>query len=502
MVKLLLPIIFIIALLCIGGVVLLEVDANLPQIAAPEVFPLFSEKMAPLQAFEGDLPLTPYATQAADNITYQIFKGYILAYNPALPLDAQFFLVPIGEFFNLENMPSTYRVADPGPQANLRYYDGIAIWSEAYPLIDRFPNLLGKPLTPLLFNQSTGMLEQYFQNTGLTRSVDGKLYELKFLSYGLWWHAYGPSQTGLTKIDILNLIGENPPPTIISPVQAQEILLSNAERLNLATKGFTGERLTDAILASDGNYEMGFVNVVMYVDPKNPRTLNLRPISEEVSCAVQEPEPMSADPDKIFYKVDEVNMLGYNVNSLIADFASLNSDLAGSPIGSTIDTGSTYFQCFTNYAVVMDKTRIFGQPPKISLLNFGEKYLKLHSGAFNIEPTQTPVPPQVYDSSKPKLSIRSWYFAPDLVLGTKARIGGAVFSNRKPAANYEVYTEIYLPDGTQLTFTMPSTNEQGSTEIELPDLKDAAGNFVEFQVCVKSNSADDYCEDNQFYNQP
>ena len=211
MVKLLLPIIFIIALLCIGGVVILEMDANMPQTAAPEVLPQFNDRLVYIGGeYGGFQPLTPYKLQSDDNITYQVFDSFIMAYNPAAPEDAQVYYVSIGQYFKLENMPSTYRVADPGPQAKLRYYNDVAIWTDAYAIMDKFPNLLGKPLTPLLYNTTTAKLEQYFENAGLTRDANGGPKDLKFLPYGLWFLAFGPNQTGLSRQDIRDATSKAP----------------------------------------------------------------------------------------------------------------------------------------------------------------------------------------------------------------------------------------------------------------------------------------------------
>ncbi len=500
MIRKMIPFLFMIGLIFIAAIVILQNDQSNIASQPLAINPAYEQMLGFLKDLGQISPVTNAMTQSADKVTYQIFDPFILAYNPAAPADQQVYVVPIARHFKLGKLPSTLIPVDQPQRDNMRVSDGIRLWDELFPILDKYGKLIGKPLTPLVYNQETDSYEQYFETMGFYRKQSDPSGQIKLLHYGKWWYFLSASNDGGVQ-EPLDGTHPDQPPTIISARQAEVTMLGYAARLNNFEANFTGARLSAASETKDKMYEMVFENLVMYLDPENPQIPHLRPVTLLVGTKVQPVESRAYDSQNTFFMVE--NELGYNVRTVFSDYASQHSGLSGKPIHSTQKQDGFFLQCFENYCLEMPDNPLLGSNAKIDLLPLGRKYLEItapqapaSTATATAAPTSTPE-----HSDKPKRRVFTWYIAADLLSGKKPRIGAAIFENLTPLSDAALYVTIYMPNGGQVSFSTPPTNSKGQTEVTLAGIESAAGNFLNYDVCLEGKE-DYFCNSGSFYYQP
>ncbi len=493
MIKKIFALLVLLTIIVSALVILSEFNFAPEQPQGATIDPDFTEIASVLKSLDQVTAITDAIIQKADGIKYQAVDVAILAFNPAKP-DQKAYLVPIAKYFELGTLPASLTPVDQAERADKRISDGIRIWDELFPILDKYSKYIGKPLTPLVFNSENDTYQQYFESLGFYRNRTDPPGKIHLLPYGYWW--YPKTATGPTP-------GPIGIPTIFSVTQAENRILSKVARLEEFDPGFVGAKLTEAFEAQDAEkkkiFVMVFDNMALYIEASDPRQVKLLPVPVLIGSPVQSLQQRNMEPDNTFFQVNGDQ--GYNVKTIFANYAETHSGLAGKPIGNTSKTEKGFLQCFENYCLETINGIGKDGEPDIRLLPYGREYLKIIGKEANLPIQPTPTPTQVPLQSR-KTRLISWHQAADVISGKPTSIGAAVFQNLDPMANVNLYTTIYLPDGGQQSFSMPPTNGSGKTQVDITGLNIQA-NFLNYDVCIiNNNNASDFCVSDTFYYRP
>ena len=97
--------------------------------------------------------------------------------------------------------------------------------------------------------------------------------------------------------------------------ETEQLFLQASERLGY---GYTGEPLVSPQLGADGNYEMVFENVIMFIDSANGNQIRLRPLPPGWGSRLIEPTTAINADWLSFYQVRDG--LGYNIPNIFSDY--------------------------------------------------------------------------------------------------------------------------------------------------------------------------------------
>jgi hypothetical protein len=403
-----------------------------------------------------------------NGVTYQYVVAGLMAYNPNLePLNRYLFSPIAGTEWKI-NGPT-----EPAPiGSDDHYVNGHQIWEEVFPYYDQYgPDIIGLPLTSVTVNEAKQRYEQYFEGIGFYRNISDPPGKIHLMPYGDWMCG-----------NQCRYLGSDPTPPKASYVQdfsaTEQLFMQAAAQLGY---GFTGAPLAAPSLGEDGNYQMVFENVVLYIDPADGHQIRLRPlpswlgISEETAVTAKEADGLT------FYPTQDG--LGYNVPVEFTDYIKAHGTIeySGGPIAEyRILSDGGYSQCFRNVCLEYHPTA--PQELRVRPHALGADYLSAgkKTNTASISVTEA-------------LQINAWEDAPLIPSGQKQVIHIEAKQNNQPVSGVQVALAVTQPDGITKSYTLTPTGEDGKTSVELDPIDGANGSIVQYQVCVNDTATPGLC---------
>ncbi len=419
-----------------------------------------------------------------EGISYQYTSNVLMVHDPQAALQDQYRLESLAMYWDLTE-PT---VPDPQDSGQI-YVNGHLIWDEAQILyVQLGADLMGKPLTEVHYNPLYSRYEQYFEKMGVYRQENEPYGEVSILPYGAWTCAQQCSPE----------FGDSSSPPDF-PDRATEEPMKQAEAAfwdTVAQLGiqFSGYPLTAAYLAQDGLVEKVFENVVMVWDPAQNGAVYLRNLPQAVGIT---PTPLVAPIPGMHYFLISGD-LGYNLSQDFMVYVSRHGTLAfiGQPISEmhARTTGITR-QCFEKVCLLYDQNAPAALRIRPEAL--GYQYLNANYPTdHNLVPQEAVLPSQISPSSKVSLTIRK---EADFISQDEAQtIIAGVFDGQKPMIGAAIVVTVTLPDGSQRSYSMPLTGEDGQAQIELDPILAEKGTIILYQVCITNLPESQFCRNDEY----
>lgn len=411
--------------------------------------------------FGGDKTLGPAISPSfiKDGMTYQYVESGLMVYAPnQVPL-RRFYFSPIATIEWQIN-----GLVEPAPMdTNIPYVNGHSIWEEILSFYDQYgPDIIGLPVTGVTVNDAKQRYEQYFEGLGFYRNYTDPPGQIYLMPYGYW----------MCGSNCQYQVSDSVPPSASYSrdySETEQLFFQASERLGY---GFTGAPLVSPRLGADGNYEMVFENVIMFLDPSNGNQIRLRPLPSWLGIQADQPgSPIEADWLSFYQTQDE---LGFNVpitfTNYINDHGSL--DYSGNPITeyhSLTDGG--YSQCFTNICLEYHPTA----PIELQIRphTLGSEYLAIGANTSTAGPSFTDA-----------LQINAWEDFPLIPSGRSQGINIEAMQNNVPTSGIKFLLVVKQPNGITKTYSLNPTGVDGRTRIDLDPINGPNGAIVQYEVCV------------------
>lgn len=404
-----------------------------------------------------------------DGVSYQYVVSAILAYDPNQ--------VPLNRFRLSRVAASEWQIdalVEPAPDEHRDYYvNGHMIWEELRTFYDQFgSDILGLPLTGVIVNEDKQRYEQYFDGIGFYRNFTDPLGQVHLMPYGAWMCG-GNCQYRTVDSTL--------------PVSSYRREYSATEQVFLQVSASLGYRFTGAPLASprlgsDGNFQMVFENVVMYIDAQDGNQIKLRPLPSWLGIRSQ--QPLVDEHAEGLSFIETFEGLGYNVPDRFSEYINQHGTISviGRPITeySQLSDGG-YSQCFTNVCLEYHPTAPEELQVRPHML--GSEYLAIGTKA-----STTPEP-----NHTNALQIDVWEDQPLIPSGEEQVIHIQAMQNNAPVQGIKFSLIVTKPDGITITYTLSPTGEDGTTSLTLDPVNGPNGAIVQYQVCVIDSVSPQVC---------
>lgn len=398
---------------------------------------------------------------------YQYTHAALMMYDRDVPAEQSHRLAPLGRDMNLYEMPI------PEPEdVEGRYVDGQIIEAIFLPLYDRLggKEVVGKPLTGAHLNAERNRYEQYFENVGFYSIEDGSSEDVHLLAYGAW------------KCD--QHCRHSPPLNSIISLPTQTIA-PFVKTVGVLGLDFTGFALTGPYIASNGNLEQIYENVVLVANLDHPENVSLLPLPGRVGVIGDALMPPTDSDDDIFYEIQ--GELGYNVPKAFMDYIEAHRGLefSGRPITQVHHLDQRNFrQCYENLClkgIVEESGEI-----QVILESLGLRYRDL----FYRPQVRAGTPEGGFDTD---ITVQIWEAYPMVSSELEQEIGVIVYSGNAPLPNVSPKLELTLPGGERYSYAMPATDDKGESRLQIEPLDAGNGTLVPYKVCVSSGLEQVFC---------
>lgn len=396
-----------------------------------------------------------------DGKTLQYTENTLMAYDESKP---------VGDRFNFELLGASFEISDPplpAPenQPEARYIEGYVVPAEFAPLFDQLggTRFVGYPLTQVRWNAEKSRYEQYFEKMGFYQREGEK--QVYLLPYGRIACRGRQPAPGCSAI-----VAE----AIIDAEYLPQPFLPIVQRLG---QDFTGAPLSEPYLASDGMLEQVYENVVLAVDPRNLRTISLRPLPLLTGYQRAPLVPPVNDHRMAFHALDPSGSLGHNIPKPFLEYIAARGgpELAGPPISELFEENGIRRQCFENYCLDFDPAAPDGA--QIRPAPLGRAYLRGQS----YQPAQ--------------IGLLAWEAHSRIAPGQEQVLGVRAYNGivDQPMQDIEPTVEISLPNGAVKKLVFPPTSNAGNTylKVNLPDLK--SGDLIAYKVCASQPGGEPVC---------
>jgi hypothetical protein len=311
-------------------------------------------------------------------------------------------------------------------------------------------------------NDAKQRYEQYFEGIGFYRNYSDPPGQIHLMPYGSW----------MCGSNCQYRVSDSTPPTASYSRDfsaTEQLFLQASESLGY---GFTGAPLAPPRLGSDGNYEMVFENVIMYINPSDGNQIRPRPLPAWLGIQGDQPgEPVKEDWLSFYQTQDG---LGYNVPNSFTNYIDEHGTIvySGNPVTeyhSLTDGG--YSQCFTNICLEYHPT--------------APKDLQIRPHMLGSEVLSIGENSSISGSSfTDALQINAWEDYPLIPSGQKQGINIEAVQNDAPMSGIEFSLVVKQPNGITKTYTLKPTGKDGITRIELDPINGPNGAIVQYEVCV------------------
>jgi len=394
-----------------------------------------------------------------EGITYQYLLAGLMVYDPSQGPLTRFHFSPIAS--------TEWKISgiiEPVPSGtDLPYMNGHRIWEEAWPFYSRYgPDILGLPLTGVMANDEKQRYEQYFEGVGYYRSYSDPAGQIQLLPYGAWM--CGSTCTYKTSDTI--------PPLTAYTRDFSEIEQMFLEESELLGYGLSGSPLAAPEMASDGNFEMAFENVIMFIDPASGNQIRLRPLPALLGIQAEKPTMETKADWLSFYLVGDG--LGFNIPNAFSSYIANHGGVtySGYPITEySMLPDEGYTQCYANMCLEYHPTA----PEALRIRPHALGVVHRTGGV------GTAVPAASFAEA---LQINVWEQLPLIPSGERQVINIEASQNNAPTGGVELSLVVKQPDGITKTYTLPPTGEDGKTSIELDPINGPNSAIVQYQVCV------------------
>lgn len=424
-------------------------------------FPVDSAFTDFYREFGGETTLGPTISPvfSKGDITYQYIVAGLMSYDPSqIPLK-RFHFSPIASVeWHIDGL------VEPNPQnSQLPYINGHQIWEEVLPFYNQYgAEIIGLPVSGVTANDAKQRYEQYFEGLGFYRNYSDPAGQVHLMPYGVWMCASNCQY---------HIADANPPAASYARDYSatEQLFLRASDQLGY---GFAGAPLSAPRLGSDGNYEMVFENVVMFLDPSNTNEVRLRPLPSLLGIQTDTPGPAQQTDGFSFYQIGED--AGFDVPSIFDAYINDHRgyEYSGIPISvyRNLDDGG-YSQCFTNLCLEYHPsapTALRIRPHKL-----GVEYLATGSSS------------EVSGTAFPEaLQINAWEDYPLIPSGESQGINIEAMQNNIPVQGIELSLVVRQPNGITKTYALPPTDKDGLTHVDLDPINGPNGAIVQYEVCV------------------
>lgn len=410
----------------------------------------------------------------SNGLTYQYTSAVLMIYDPNAATPKRFSLASLGNELGVKEPPS-------GDESRPKI-GGYSVWEEVIPIYERLGiEITGNPLTNTRYNAELRRYEQYFEKMGFYRYETDPTNSVRLLAYGARICAEACSYPSVR--DAVPARLAFPLPSTAELQSAERVIGEAAARLSVPV---TGQAITPAFVNSNGQIEQVFENLVFVISPADPGRAEVRSLQDALGVR---PDPLETqDPNDYFYEVQ--NGQGYNIPAYFMDYITYHGgvEVSGTPISREYNISDRITrQCFTNLCLEFHRSapealRIRPQP-------IGYIYRDLH---------YHPVADSTAQTSSRAISLKIWEDDPLISQKRQQVIRAAVYDNNAPVGGIELRLTLTMPDGSQNTYTMPPTNDQGQSSVALPLISGVNGTLVPYQVCVTSAASDKICAQQNF----
>lgn len=393
------------------------------------------------------------------NITYQYVVTGLMVYNPNQTTLTRFYFSPSASIeWNINDL------IEPAPSdPNQPYVNGHRIWEEVLSFYNRYGSeIIGLPVTSVRANDAEQQYEQYFDGIGFFRKYSDPPGQIQLMPYGYW-------MCGNT----CQYLGPDSAPPSASYSrdfsETEQLFLQESERLGF---GFTGAPLASPYMAADGNFEMVFENVALFIDPSDDFQIKLRPLPSWLGIQADEPTMETKADWLAFYPIGEG--LGYNVPKLFITYIEEHGNMAysGYPINEyRLQSDDGYFQCYTHICLEYHPTA--PELLRIRLHELGTEFMT--------NGTSTNVGASTLVDA---LQINVWEQYPLIPSGHRQVINIEASQNDAPVSGIEFSLVVKRPDGITKTYNLTPTGEGGMTSIELDPINGPNSAIIQYEVCV------------------
>lgn len=442
-------------------IVLVNACASSPEASSRGIYSVDSTFSDFYREFGGDKSLGPAISPSftKEGMTYQYVVSGLMVYDPnQVPLK-RFHFSPIASIEWKINS-----LVEPTPKdVNIPYVNGHQIWEEVLSFYDQYgSDIIGLPVSGVTANDAKQRYEQYFEGLGFFRNYADPSGQTHLMPYGSW----------MCGSNCLYQESDSTGPTASYArdfSETEQIFLQASERLGL---GFTGAPLVSPQLGNDGNYEMVFENVILFIDPSSGNQIRLRPLPSWLGIQAGQPGSATIADWLSFYQTQDG--LGFNVPNPFTKYIAEHGgvDYSGNPISEFHRlTDGGYSQCFSNLCLEYHPTA----PKELQFRpsTLGSEYLTL--GA-NTSASGSAL--------SDALQIKAWEDFPLIPSGQIQGINIEVKQNNIPTSGVKFSLVVSQPNGITKTYNLNATGDDGITRIALDPINGPNGAIVQYEVCV------------------
>jgi hypothetical protein len=439
------------------------------------VDPLFTDFYERMGGFE---ILGPAISQLKieGSLRVQYLQNAKMVYNPTASIDKRISFAPLGiklGYYDPE-------VSIP-KRKETRVDGGHVIFSPFVPLWDEIGgDFVGTPLTDVFYNAEKKRLEQHFENLGF------------FLPLGEF---PGGSRPQLLYYGVFDCDYQcRYEPEIFGIIEAQTLLptLFDNKIKEMGTT-FVGRHLAGPYMADDGNQEVIFEGVVLYIDSITPDKVQFRPFVQMIGFTPHPPIGPIDDSNARFYPIKDG--LGYNLPlEFIEAIASHGGpETSGPPISNIFPlTEGVYRQCFTN--LCLDYYSNLDKELQVRTAPLGAQYkVQYYISSQAIETIPESTEPQNVD-----ILLRVWEEHSQVTSQQEQIIYVGVFENKTPLPGLQPVISVHLPGNQDLVYHLKSTNDTGHTNITIPPIFVPNGTLINYEVCLDNPNFGIVCENESY----
>jgi hypothetical protein len=418
----------------------------------------------------GESMLGPAISPTFENLgtTYQYVVSGLMAYDPNRMTLSRFHFSPTASVEWGINDLIEPRPSDSG----IPFENGHSIWPEVLPFYNRFGSeIIGLPVTGVKANNEKQRYEQYFEGLGFYRDFTDPPGPIQLMPYGQWMCG--------ANCQFHNLDNNPPSPSYSMDFsETERLFLQEAEILG---HGFTGSPQAAPYIAEDGNFEMIFENIAMYIDSVDGSRIKLRPLPSWVGIMSDPPTKESKADWLTFYQVKED--LGYNIPNLFSTYIADHGGVEyfGIPITEyRPQAAGGYNQCFTNLCLDYHPT--------------APEQLQIRPYALGVEYQTNGVSTTTADSTATSaLQINVLEKYPLIPSGQKQVINVGATQNGIPVSGLVVSLIVKQPDGITKNYQLDPTGEAGTTSIELDPINGPNGTIIQYDICIVDPASPQIC---------
>jgi hypothetical protein len=403
---------------------------------AHEVAPRFREFYALLG---GDdvlgIPISPKFNQ--EGVEYQYTAAALMKFDPLATRSKQFQLAPIGIVLGIAEIP-THPEVDGGHSI----YPSFKDFYDAMGGVE----VVGLPLTSVRYNTEKGCIEQYFENLGFYLDELDKDGSVHLLHYGAWLCATSCGYESPASSEIVL------PSVVKTPFE---------EAISRLNPQFFGKPLGEPYIATDGNMEQIFENVVVISAPDKPGGITLRPITTMLEVPIQKDGNFEIPPHFLEY---------LNQNSGL--------EFSGPAVTEyKIQSNELHRQCFTNLCLDYYPSKPIALQVRPASLGY------IYKSRFYQESDEE-LPVQV----EQEITLKVWEGYSVIPPNAFQRIGVAVYQGRQPLPGVEPVLILMLPTGSMSTYTFSPTRADGKSFLDIKPVSASHGTSIGYRVCAEISS--------------